>query len=244
MALNLSNMSEGGQGFEVPAIEKDTYIGVIVGIIDLGKQMKTVYNEKNPKDQQPEIGRDGNPVYSDRGLFVVEIPSQKFVQDYEEENEQGVKEQKTFEFIRRVYKEVSFTTGDQSGLMTTINDLQAMPAIQAAKGEITAMLGMKAMVTIDYTTGGNVKVKAITKVPSMMKSVADSTEAETPFYHFTPTLDTDENVHVFNEVIGDGMRTRIRSCKDWDKTPLAAVVDAVNTSGDAAVDDATKSLLG
>lgn len=238
MALNLNQMSEGGQGFDIPELKKDSYIARLVSIIDLGNQMKTDW-----KTGDPEM-KNGKPVYSDRGVFVFEIPSEKYVEEYEKEQEDGTKTQEKFEFIRRVFKEVSFTTGENSGLMTLLTDLDLIDTVQQNKGEISTILNTPVMVTTDHTASGNPKIKSVTKVPSIAAGQIDSCVAESEQFAFTMDDGSEKMQHVFNELLGDNFRGRIQEARNWEGSALEKALSAVEGSGDAEADANTNALLG
>ena len=234
--LNLNNLQSGATQIDIPKLEKDTYMSVLVGIVDLGDQLQTDWQTKEPK-----LDKFKNPLYAARGLFVFEIPSEKFVSpEFESEDADGNKIMKTIEVVRRVYKEVSFTTNEKGGLMVLLNDLDLLGKVQAANGDIDAILGTKCMVEIDFTSGGNVKVKSVKKVPSMMKSIAEATVAETEFYSFSMIK---PDMNVWENVFRDGMRNRILEARNFIGSKLESLLDTVEGSGDEEVDEETAGML-
>ena len=234
--LNLNNLQSGATQIEIPKLEKDTYMSVLVGIVDLGDQLQTDWQTKEPK-----LDKFKNPLYAARGLFIFEIPSEKFVSpEFESKDEEGNVTIKTLTVIRRVYKEVSFTTNEKGGLMVLINDLNLMDIVNAAGGDIDAILGTKCMVEIDYTSGGNVKVKSVKKVPSMNKAIAEATVAETEFYSFSMT---NPDMNVWENVFRDGMRNRILEARNFTGSKLEAILGTVEGSGDEEIDAETAGML-
>ena len=236
MGLNLLNLPTGAQTIEVPKLEKDTYLAVIVGIIDLGQQLQTEWDTGKEKTD-----KFGKPLYANRGVFVFEIPSEKFVSDpFEETDDNGKTTTKTMEFVRRVYKEVSFTTNEKGGLMVILNALDIKDKVYAANGNMDVILGTKCMVSTDFTTGGYVKVIGVSKVAKALLSAAVSLEAETTPYSFTMNAPAMEVWEMF----GDNRKAQIMKARDYEGSELQSKLNTIEGSGDEEVDAETQSLLG
>ena len=221
MALELDLLSDGGM--TLPKIENGAYPAVIVSICDIGKQLKT-----DAQTKEPVLDRAGNPVYSARAVIGFELPTEKVeLEAVPAEGTNPAKEAKTIH--RRIYKEYALVRGDNANLAKLLKTLAP-----EAKS-VADLLGKPCTVQVDKTSTGKDKIASVSGLTKGMSIPVAGSEK----YSF----DFDKpDAEVF-AILPEWLKSNMAEANNYTGSAVEAMALAAKSSGDAAADAEAASML-